>query len=58
MDNGEPLICIKCDRARFPRAEEQCYKMGGLICMVDDANVGKYDPCRFGEKPMAPPKGN
>jgi len=21
--------------------------MGGLICTVDDANVGKYDSCRF-----------
>jgi hypothetical protein len=47
MDSTKALICIKCDKARFPQAEEQCYKMGGLICTVDNANVGKYDACRF-----------
>jgi hypothetical protein len=39
---------MKCPLARFPEPTEQCYKMGGLICRVDDGNVAKYDPCRFG----------
>jgi hypothetical protein len=55
MDDTMPLICIKCEKARFPRAEEQCYKMGGLICTVDNVNVGKYDTCRFGDKPTEAP---
>lgn len=42
------LICIKCPKARFPNPTEQCYKFGGLICEVDEENVGKYDLCRFG----------
>ncbi len=42
------LICVKCPLARFPAPQEQCYKMGGLICRVDDGNVAKYDGCRFG----------
>lgn len=42
------LICLKCPLARFPAADEQCYRTGGLICRVDDGNVGKYEPCRFG----------
>ncbi len=42
------LRCIRCPLARFPAPEEQCYKFGGLICTEDEANVGKYDECRFG----------
>jgi hypothetical protein len=42
------VICLKCPLARFPAPEEQCYRTGGLICRVDDVNVGKYDACRFG----------
>lgn len=43
------MICIKCPKARFPKPDEQCYKWGGLICTVDDANVDKYATCRFGQ---------
>ena len=43
------IICIKCELSRFPEPKEQCYVWGGLICTVDGANVGKYDPCRFPE---------
>jgi len=43
------ITCIQCQLARFPKPEEQCYKTGGLICTVDNANVGKYDKCRFPE---------
>lgn len=46
--NGDNLICLKCPLARFPAPAEQCYRTGGLICRVDDGNVGKYEPCRFG----------
>ncbi|NIT37087.1 MAG: hypothetical protein GTN49_11415 [candidate division Zixibacteria bacterium] len=42
------VICVKCPLARFPGPEEECYGAGGLICRVDEANVGKYDACRFG----------
>ena len=42
------LTCIKCPAARFPEPSEQCYKWGGLICTIDDANVEKYGECRFG----------
>ena len=42
------LICVKCPLSRFPKPREQCYGTGGLICRVDDGNVGKYDECRFG----------
>ena len=45
--NGKVLSCIKCPKARFPNPNEQCYKFGGLICTIDDENVGKYDKCRF-----------
>ena len=45
---ADALICIRCPQARFPEPWEQCYKFGGLICGVDNANVGKYDRCRFG----------
>ena len=46
--NGAVVVCVKCPLARFPAPEEQCYRTGGLICRVDDGNVGKYDECRFG----------
>jgi len=39
---------VKCPLARFPEPQEQCSGTGGLICRVDDVNVGKYDVCRFG----------
>jgi hypothetical protein len=39
---------LRCPLARFPAPTELCYRTGGLICRVDDGNVGKYDPCRFG----------
>jgi hypothetical protein len=42
------LMCVKCPLARFPAPQEQCYGTGGLICRVDDGNVGKYAGCRFG----------
>jgi hypothetical protein len=42
------VVCLKCPLARFPGPEEQCSGTGGLICRVDDVNVGKYDACRFG----------
>ena len=42
------LICLDCLKSRFPSPQEQCYKFGGLICTVDDANVEKYQGCRFG----------
>jgi hypothetical protein len=45
---AEPITCVHCPLARFPEPSEQCYKTGGLICGVDDANVGKYYICRFG----------
>ena len=48
------VICIKCELSRFPEAKEQCYVWGGLICTVDDANVGKYDECRFPEGTAIP----
>lgn len=48
MTRNADLRCIFCPLARFPGPEEQCYKFGGLICRVDNANVGKYDACRFG----------
>jgi hypothetical protein len=41
------LICLRCDKARFPDPKAQCYKFGGLICSVDNANVDKYQECRF-----------
>jgi len=41
------LLCIHCVKARFPGPEEQCYKFGGLICTVDNANVEKYQKCKF-----------
>jgi hypothetical protein len=41
------VVCIQCKKSRFPDPQEQCYKWGGLICTVDDSNVGKYDPCKF-----------
>lgn len=47
----ESTICIRCALGRFPSPSEQCYKMGGLICTVDNANVAKYQACRFGEPP-------
>ncbi|MDZ7261998.1 MAG: hypothetical protein ONB05_07830, partial [candidate division KSB1 bacterium] len=54
MENNNPkqdfLICIRCPRARFPEPHEQCYKFGGLICTVDNSNVGKYDSCKFRSK--------
>ena len=43
----EEIFCLKCKKARFPDPKEQCYKWGGLICIVDDSNVGKYDFCKF-----------
>ena len=43
----EEIFCLKCKKARFPDPKEQCYKWGGLICIVDDSNVGKYDSCKF-----------
>jgi len=46
--NETALICLRCPLARFPEPTEQCYRTGGLICRIDDGNVGKYDPCRFG----------
>jgi|Deesub1362B_J571_1020462.scaffolds.fasta_scaffold02585_4 hypothetical protein len=49
----EILVCIRCEKARFPDPKEQCYKFGGLICTVDQANVGKYDRCRFGYRGQA-----
>ena len=48
---SEKMICTRCGWARFPHPGEQCYKTGGLICTFDDANVGKYDPCRLGKPP-------
>lgn len=44
----EILLCIQCSEARFPEPNEQCYKFGGMICNLDQGNVGKYDRCRFG----------
>jgi len=41
------IICLQCKKSRFPDPKEQCYKWGGLICTVDNSNVGKYDPCKF-----------
>jgi len=46
--NDAVLICMKCPLARFPAPAELCYRTGGLICRIDEGNVGKYDPCRFG----------
>lgn len=46
------LICLQCEYARFPAPEEQCYKTGGLICQIDQANVGKYSNCRFAKRPL------
>lgn len=43
------ILCIQCKLSRFPDPKEQCYKTGGLVCTVDNANVGKYDECRFEE---------
>ena len=43
----EEIICLKCKKSRFPDPKEQCYKWGGLICTVDNSNVGKYDSCKF-----------
>ncbi|MBL7191187.1 hypothetical protein ISS30_05785 [bacterium] len=43
----EQIICIKCLKSRFPNPREQCYKWGGLICTIDNSNVGKYDDCKF-----------
>jgi hypothetical protein len=40
---------MHCAKSRFPDPKEQCYKFGGLICTVDNANVEKYQGCRFGE---------
>ena len=45
--NSNNIICLKCKHARFPDPKEQCYKWGGLICTVDNSNVGKYDRCKF-----------
>ena len=45
---NEIIFCIKCPKARFPSPNEQCYRFGGLICSIDEINVGKYDKCRFG----------
>jgi|GEM_PF-1656800 len=47
MADNPKIICIKCLNSRFPHPKEQCYKWGGLICIVDDSNVGKYDTCKF-----------
>jgi hypothetical protein len=56
--DGELLRCIHCPLARFPGPREQCYKFGGLICTVDNANVGKYERCRFGyRRERAEPTG-
>ena len=33
--------------ADFPDPKEQCYKFGGLICVVDNSNVEKYQECKF-----------
>ncbi|MHC4663844.1 MAG: hypothetical protein ACYS8W_19450 [Planctomycetota bacterium] len=41
----QSITCIRCEHARFPGPEEQCYKFGGLICEKFDTNVGKYDKC-------------
>ncbi len=41
------LVCLLCEKSRFPEPQEQCYKFGGLICTVDDSNVEKYQPCKF-----------
>lgn len=41
------LICLQCEKARFPHPQEQCHKFGGLICTVDDTNVEKYQSCKF-----------
>ena len=52
------IKCIQCQLSRFPEPHEQCYVWGGLICTVDDANVGKYDPCRFPEGTAVPGDSN
>ena len=43
----EKIICLQCKKSRFPGPKEQCCKWGGLICIVDNSNVGKYDFCKF-----------
>ncbi len=43
----DEIICLECKNARFPDPKEQCYKWGGLICNIDNSNVGKYDKCKF-----------
>ena len=48
------ITCIQCQLSRFPDPKEQCYKTGGLVCTVDNANVGKYDECRFEEGVAVP----
>jgi len=47
MAEDQLIICIKCANSRFPHPKEQCYKWGGLICVIDNSNVGKYDSCKF-----------
>ncbi|MCD6167267.1 hypothetical protein J7K19_11210 [bacterium] len=47
-NKSDELICIKCPKARFPDPREQCYKFGGLICTLDNSNVGKYERCKWG----------
>ena len=48
------ITCLQCKLSRFPEPHEQSYVWGGLICTVDNANVGKYDECRFPEGTAIP----
>ena len=44
MRSGK-LICINCDWSSFPDPKGQCYKTGGLVCVLLSLNVGKFDRC-------------